>query len=68
MPRRALCISFSDPPPRPRRLSESELSHVFGSCAGYGEPCSKDNDCCPVYPVWRRDSVQPICHFGRCVL
>jgi hypothetical protein len=49
MPRRALCISFSDLPPRPHPLSESELSRVFGGCVGDYERCNEDCDCCAGY-------------------
>jgi hypothetical protein len=55
MPRRHLCISFSELPPRPRRLSESELSHVFGGCSNSSD-CSTDKDCCEpfscTFVVW----------------
>jgi hypothetical protein len=43
---RTVRISFPNLPPRPRQLSASELSQVFGGCAIINVSCSKDADCC----------------------
>ena len=48
-----LRISFSDLPPRPRPLGDSELSRVFGGCQM--KICTKDSHCC--YP--RRCNIIP---------
>jgi hypothetical protein len=46
MPRRALCISFADLPPRPHRLSQEQLRHVFGGCGAKDELCVGNKECC----------------------
>ena len=48
-----LRISFANLPPRPRGLSDSVLSGVFGGCSN--NFCTRDEDCC--YP--RRCNVIP---------
>ena len=44
MPRRALCLELRELPPRPRPLTASELSHVFG-----GGGCGMDNQSCDIF-------------------
>ena len=38
-------ISFSDLPPRPRALTDSELNRVFGGACS-NSYCRRDEDCC----------------------
>jgi hypothetical protein len=41
---RRLRIIFSNLPPRPRPLGDSETAHVFGGCSR--NACASDKDCC----------------------
>jgi len=46
MSRRQLCIELRELPPRATRLSQAEISTIFGGCKGGGYLCNEDKDCC----------------------
>jgi hypothetical protein len=46
MAHRPLSIALQALPHRPRPLSDSALSQVFGGCAGDQGDCKADKDCC----------------------
>lgn len=37
---------IEDLPLRPRKLSDADVSEIFGGCKTGGQACSKDSDCC----------------------
>lgn len=39
-------ITLNPLPARPRSLSPTDMSSVFGGYRGHHEPCEKDKDCC----------------------
>jgi hypothetical protein len=55
-------INFKELPARALKLKPSELSSVFGGCAGPGGFCKVDCDCC------HYDNAQTRCYIwtGKC--
>jgi hypothetical protein len=50
MSRRQLCIELRELPRRATRLSQAEISTIFGGdCWSGGNLCKEDKDCCTTY-------------------
>jgi hypothetical protein len=62
---RDLVIAIGALPPRPRRLSEREISDIFGGCVGKGWKCDDDCDCC-LAPSYNNENYTAYCESGVC--